>query len=251
MRPPEMSTGVIRSVKHASEFDSKPLPIPPIPKLVKIEPKDPDATHFRNQTKSGAPLVYTTQTADYAPEKSIPIRVSLSGSVISTSQYRDDGRTHVSRATLTHNVGKCEQVPVDKVDCPASASTTLVSRASTITTYNNIQPRMSTIVSTTLATQGEVTANLMTSELSRPGDELSTEQPLKRRRGRPPGKSKKSSKVAEMQNIAPKRETPLLEVDDGVQVKIEDSGEQMYTEHGIVVEDEEYSPEDSPEVQLN
>lgn len=170
--------------------------------------------------------MYTDQISGHQIEKNIPLKVSYSNSVIASSPYRDGGQTN--RVTQTRE--KC--IRVDK-DCPASlpasVHASLVSHAATITTNHHIQPRMSTIMSTALATQGEVTQNLGTSD----GDERRAEQPLKRKRGRPPGKSNKCLKSPEVK-IAPK----TVE-DDQVQIKVED--EYVYTE--TLMECEEYSPE--------
>jgi hypothetical protein len=213
--------GVIRSVKQ----DGKPAEIPPVPKLVKIEPGV--STSYRRYSEPS--LMYTDQTSDHHIEEDIPLKVPYSSSTIASSQYRDNGKTN--RVTFTTQTReKC--INVDK-DChtklPASIHATLVSHAATITTNHHVQPRMSTIMSTAHATQGEVTQNLGTSD----GNEARAEQPLKRKRGRPPGKSNKCLKSYDMKIAGKTTE------DDQLQIKVED--ENGYTE--ILMESEEYSPE--------
>lgn len=254
---PETSKGVIRTVKQASEYVSKPSAIPPIPKLVKIEPKEANTVpyrHFQHYTEPGVSLLNTNQTSRYNTDKNIPLKMSFSSSVISTSPCRDVGRSRDSGTRVTYTTQSCKVEQGSKISeqetsptyvhASCHENTSLVSRATTVIPNHNMQPRMSTIVSVPLATKGEVTKNLRTCGLSRPGNEAKAEQPLKRKRGRPPGKSNKVLKLAEVK-IAPKKETSLVEVngmDDQIHVEIE-TGEHMYPESGVLLENEEDSPE--------
>ena len=208
------------------------LEIPPVPKLVKIEPKEP--IPFGRYSEPN--VIYTDQISDRHTNKNIPLKVPYSSSTIVSSQYREDrGKNQVSFVTQARE--KCNKVEKDcPVNLPANlpanihvshAATIIVSHAATITTNHHIQPRMSTIMCTTLATKAEVTQNVATSD----GNEARAEQPLKRKRGRPPGKSNKCLKPTEMK-IAPKTV-------EEVQIKEEDG-------HGVtetLMESEEYSPE--------
>lgn len=211
-----LEIGVIRSVKQ--ENDCKPLAIPPVPRLVKIEREEPIANgQFRPNTEPA--LMYSGSS--HRMEQNSPIKMPLSSSVISSSQCRFEGQT-----TFTTRE-KCSEVTVDK-DSSASIHSSLVSHAATITTNHHIQPRMSTIIRAPIVTQGEATKN-----------EAKVEQPLKRKRGRPPGKSNKCLKLSEMK-IAPK--TSLID-DDEVQIKIEIIDDSVFTDNAFMMESEEYSPE--------
>jgi hypothetical protein len=205
----EKLTSVIRSVKH----ESKSVEIPPVPKLVKIEPKEP--------IPYGRYADPSSMHTDHHTDENTPLKVPYHSSTIASSQNTDDRRMkQASFITQTRE----KSIKIEK-DLPTNIHATLVSRAATITTNHHVQPRMSTIMSTTLATQGEVTQNLGTSD----GNVARAEQPLKRKRGRPPGKSNKCLKSSEMK-VTPK----ITEV----QIKDEDHGG---TE--TLMESEDYSPE--------
>ena len=211
----EKQSGVIRCVKE----DSKSATIPPVPKLVKIKVKEAAAYSRSSQPD----VMYTAQMSAHKVEKNKPLKVSYPRSVITSSKCRDDEQTdRVSFTPQTRE--KC--IIVD--DVPASIHAGLVSRAPAIT-VNHIQPRMSTIMSTTLATQGEVTQNLKTSD----GNDIRAEQPLKRKRGRPSGKSNKCLKSGEA-NLVPK----TVE-DDQVLMKVNDE----YVSAECLMENEDYSAE--------
>lgn len=212
----EKQPGVIRSVIQ----DTKPAAIPPVPKLVKIEAKEPPA--YGRYTKPD--VMYTGQMSDHKIEKSKPLKVSYPSSVITSSKYRDDEPT--GGASFTPQAReKC--ILVDD-DFPASIHVSLVTRAPAIT-VNHMQPRMSTIMSATLATQGEVTQNVKTSD----GNDSRGEQPLKRKRGRPSGKANKCLKSSEVKLI------PKTDEDDQLLMKIDDE----YVSAECLMENEEYSPE--------
>ncbi|XP_028391433.1 uncharacterized protein LOC114516216 [Dendronephthya gigantea] len=211
--------GVIRSVKQ--ENDCKLLAIPPVPRLVKIEREEPSPNgQFRPFTEPA--MMYSGQISSHHMEKTDPLKMLPSSSVISSGQCEFNGQTTRE---------KCIEVTVDE-NCSLGSSATihpsLVSHAATITTNHHIQPRMSTIIRTPIATQEEATKN-----------EARVEQPLKRKRGRPPGKSNKCLKLSEMK-IAPK--TSLID-DDEVQIKIEIIDDN----NTFMTENEEYSPEPQSE----
>ena len=206
---------VIRSVKQ----ENKPTLIPPVPKLVKIELTEPVPYDHYSEPNLDNHL------SSRQINKSSPSEVLYSTSVIASSHYKvDHDKRRLPVTTQPH-----ENYIVVENDCPASIHASRVSHAATITTNHHIQPRMSTIMSTGLATQGEVTKNLGTSD----ENEARTEQPLKRKRGRPPGKTTKFLKSCEVK-IAPK----IME-DDVVHIKVED--QHMCTD--TLMESEEYSPE--------
>ena len=212
----EKQPGVIRSVIQ----DTKPATIPPVPKLVKIEVKESQA--YSRYTQSD--VMYTGQMPAHKIEKNKALKVPYPSSVITSSKYRDDEQTG-SASFMPQTRENC--ILVDD-DFPASIHASLVTRAPAIT-VNHIQPRMSTIMSTTLATQGEVTQNLKTSD----GNDIRGEQPLKRKRGRPSGKSNKCLKSSEVKPI------PKIVEDDQVLMKIDDE----YVSAECLMENEEYSPE--------
>ena len=212
----EKQSGVIRCAKE----DSKPATIPPVPKLVKIEVKEAAAYSRSSQPD----VMYTAQMSAHKVEKNKPLKVSYPRSVITSSKCRDDELT--DRVSFTPQTRE-ECILVD--DVPASIHAGLVSRAPAIT-VNHIQPRMSTIMSTTLATQGEVTQNLKTSD----GNGIRAEQPLKRKRGRPSGgKSNKCLKSGEAKLV------PKTVGDDQVLMKINDE----YVSAECLMENADYSTE--------
>lgn len=184
----EKPIGVIRTVKEVS---LKPAAIPPVPKLVKIE--QTQSISYGTFTESR--LMHANQISGCQKETNIPLNVRFSGNLIASSQ----NRVAIVRQTRENHSSVSIKPP-------------LVSHARTVTTGHHAQPQMSTIITNTISARGEAAPKPRTSNENEAGNE----QPLKRKRGRPPGKSNKCLKSSEIVRIAPKP----VEVDQ-VHVKVE------------------------------
>ena len=254
----EVNQGVIRSVKHAGA-------VPPIPKLVKIEPQTTShavsMTSFQQfhqpQVKvetmshsNAVPICRMENTS--ATKMSTPAKISANSSVISSSYYNTNMKLSTSSYQSKNNASSFESqrstyeaqarvsrvLPVQSLPIATSHATSrATSRASalpptrvplvtgTTTTNQTIRPRMSAIVSTareqdrllpavTNDVRGVENNDVNSARHSEcPND---VKPPLKRRRGRPPGKSTKYIKVQggknELQQVVPKP-SPLRPVE--------------------------------------
>lgn len=247
----ETNQGVIRAVKQSSLVEVKPTAIPPVPKLVKIEPK-PEAKVYESFRR---PVPESTPVSVCCMENNI-MTSSTKASVIS-STYHADGAIQKSpyrpitmptheNARIPHETQSEEaktrtssdvllaaSLTKDKLaNVPVSVSSnnrTLLSHAGTISTNRHIQSRISAIVSTS---KEKATRSLVATSPSELGTERHLEcrndlkQTFKRKRGRPPGKSTKYLKVQDMKlaDQTPTRVNPLPQVEidvSRVQVKTE------------------------------
>ena len=255
----EINQSVIRSVKQSSMIDEESAVIPPIPKLVKIEPKATDGTttaykRLQEPALGPAPLsvcrvenvamprieasctkasvissTYMATAGAHRKPMFVPIKIRPQENASRETQSR------VVHVRVSGDVQSIAPSPASQKTVPASVQPALVSRA-TITTNRNIQPRMSAIV---CATREDAAARGVVEDL--PGDVGASEQSsenhadlkqnMKRRRGRRPGKSVKYIKIDGGVASEDRAMTPLQQVEVNV------SGEQVNGEPASPVKD--------------